>query len=224
MEPIDFLEQQDRTAIKVCGITTPTQARDITALDVDALGVNFWPSSKRYLAPTIAQEWLPEICVETTVVAVFVNPSIEDLVDYYENELFDVAQLHGDESPEFCQQLAARDIPFIKALGVGDSAQLGDLDAYATRYLLLDAAQEGYGGGGHSFDWNLASDIIQSHPNHRILLAGGLTPITVKDAVITARPAAVDVASGVEASPGLKDLALVEDFVSLVRKAEGPPS
>ena len=220
MDAIGFLSQSERTAVKVCGVRSERQALDIAAKGVDALGVNFWSQSKRYIDPAEAQEWLPDVGDSVTVVGLFVNADFDEIEEHFENELFSVAQLHGDEDADFCQRLVDREIPFIKALAVKESADLGDLSAYGTRAFLLDAAQEGYGGGGISFDWNLAARIIRENEEYRFLLAGGIKPTTVAEAIRVARPAGVDVASGVETSPGMKDLGLVEDLVTLARKGD----
>jgi len=223
MQPtIDFLEPRpdapDHVAVKVCGVTTGRQATDITALGVDAIGVNYWPESKRYVSSSKAASWVPDACQETSVVAVFVNAFLDDIEEMFRNEMFGIAQLHGDEDAGFCSRLADMEIPFIKAIGVGSDADIGDLDSFGTRYFLLDAKQDGYGGGGISFDWDLAGKIIADHPDKRFLLAGGIKPTSVRKAILQAKPAAVDVASGVESGPGLKDLQMVEDLVTLARK------
>jgi len=217
---IDFLEEPGRTAIKICGIRSATQAEATIGLGVDAIGINFWPGSKRFLNAADAQDWLPDFRHEATVIGLFVDADLDDITACFDNELFGIAQLHGNESPEFCQQLADREIPFIKALGVADSDNPGDLDVFATDYLLLDAAQEGFGGGGVAFDWKIAAEIITVHSEKRFLLAGGIRPGNVAEAIRVARPAAVDVASGVESAPGIKDIGLVAELVRRVREAD----
>lgn len=218
---INILEETARTLIKICGIRTARDAQAIVGLGADLIGVNFWPSSKRFLDPDDAQEWVPDMCYRTTVVGLFVNPDIDEVIGHFENELFGVAQLHGDESPEFCRHLEDREIPFIKALGVTDHADLGDLDRFGTDYLLLDRAQGGFGGGGLAFNWKIAAEIIQAWPDKRFLLAGGINPGNAMEAITVAQPAGVDVASGVESVTGIKDLGLVEDLIRQVRRVDG---
>lgn len=217
---IHFLEQPERTGIKICGVRTAPQAEALIRLGVDALGINFWQESKRFLAPSDGQDWLPDLCYQTAVVGLFVNAGIKEVLGYFDRELFGIAQLHGDESPAYCQELAAREIPFIKAFRVGDTTDMGDLDSYATDYLLLDAVQDGYGGGGVAFDWRLARKVIGKHPDKRFLLAGGIGPENVAEAIRVARPAAVDIASGVESSPGVKDMKHVKALIASVRETD----
>ena len=217
---IEALDRQGHTAIKICGIRSATQAEALVGLGVDMIGINFWPGSKRFLAPAEGEDWLPELRYRTTLVGLFVDADVEDIVAHFDNELFAVAQLHGNESPDYCCELADREIPFIKALGVGKTSDLGSLDRFHTDYLLLDKAQDGHGGGGTRFDWKIAAGIIEGRSDKRFLLAGGINPDNVSEAIDIARPAAVDVASGVESAPGVKDLGLVEALVRRVREAD----
>ncbi len=210
----------DRLGVKICGITTAAQAHAIADLGADALGLNFWPGSKRYLAPTQAAAWLPDLLPRTTVVAVLVNPE-PALIDRLAAEpLAHLLQLHGDESPAAIGNLMERGFEVIKALQVRDHASLDTLGDYPCQTLLLDAHNPGsYGGGGTTFPWELFTAARERFPDKTLILSGGLTPANVGEAVRQTRPAAVDVASGVESSPGVKDLIQVAAFIAAARSA-----
>lgn len=203
-------------SVKICGITRREQAHAIVALGADALGLNFWPKSKRYLAPALAAEWVNELKPLTTLVAVLVNPSPEQLKQAL--PLVHVLQLHGDESPDDCARALELGLPVIKALQVRDRESLSVIGDYPCDTILLDAYCPGlYGGEGKTFPWELALEAKQLFPDKKFILAGGLTADNVAEAVAQVKPVAVDVASGVESSPGIKDLALVQRFIEQSR-------
>ncbi len=210
----------DRLGVKICGITSAEQAHAIADLGTDALGLNFWPGSKRYLAPSLAASWLPDLLPRTTVVAVLVNPE-PVLIDRLAAEpLAHLLQLHGDESPAAIGRLMERGFEVIKALQVRDRASLNVIGDYPCQTLLLDAHNPGsYGGGGTPFPWDLFTAARERFPDKTLILSGGLTPANVAEAVRQTRPAAVDVASGVESAPGIKDLAQVAAFIAAARTA-----
>ncbi len=210
----------DRLGVKICGITTAEQALAIADLGADALGLNFWPGSKRYLAPSLAATWVPNLLPRTTVVAVLVNPE-PALIDRLAAEpLAHLLQLHGDESPAAIGSLMERGFTVIKALQVRDRASLDAIGDYPCQTLLLDAHNPGsYGGGGATFPWELFSVARERFPDKTLILSGGLNPGNVAEAVRQTRPAAVDVASGVESAPGVKDLLQVADFIAAARAA-----
>ena len=194
-------EPEARTKVKICGITSAEDARAVAAAGADALGINFWPKSKRYIPMDSARAWLPD--VQVARVGVFVNATLAEITAMMESGLIDYAQLHGDETPEFAQALADRGLPFIKALGVKDETSLAGLRDFPTDGILLDAYCPGaYGGVGEMFDWKLARKVVDENADKRIMLAGGLTPENIADAVESVRPFAVDIASGVESAPG----------------------
>lgn len=213
----------DRLGVKICGITGPEQAHAIADLGADALGINFWPGSKRYLAPAQAAAWLPALLPRTAVVAVLVNPEPE-LIDHLAAEpLAHLLQLHGDESPAAVGRLMERGFDVLKALQVRDRASLDAIGDYPCRTLLLDAHNPGsYGGGGTPFPWELFTAARERFPDKTLILSGGLTPANVAEAVRQTRPAAVDVASGVESAPGIKDLAQVAAFIAAARSGVAP--
>ncbi len=206
-------------AIKICGITQEQQARDIITLGADALGINFWPKSKRYL-PLEKAGWLREVHGMTSLVAVLVNAEAETIETLIEERLVDVLQLHGDETPAEVEALLNRGIQVIKALAVRDRDSLRRIGEFPCESILLDAYNPGlYGGTGETFPWDLAVMAREQYPDKRIILSGGLTPANVRQAVEEVRPAAVDVASGVESAPGIKDLDMVREFIEQVRSA-----
>lgn len=207
-------------SVKICGITQEQQARDIISLGADALGINFWPKSKRYLPVEEAARWLPALREATDLVAVMVNPD-RALLDRLTGEgLVHTLQLHGDESPSEVARLLAAGADVIKALQVRDRDSLRQIGEFPCEVILLDAYNPGlYGGAGETFPWELAVIAQEEFPDKKIILSGGLTPANIQEAIRQTRPAAVDVASGVESAPGLKDLALVKTFVDEARLA-----
>ena len=203
---------------KICGIRSEDQARAIIELGADALGFNFWPRSKRYLDPANAG-WLRGLAGQTIRVGVFVNADESTIREWLDHDLIDWAQLHGDESPETVHSLLGQGYRVFKAFGVKDDSSLGQINDFPGPILLDAYAPTQYGGSGEAMDWALGSKAVQQHPDRQIILAGGLTPENVSAAIEQVHPAAVDVASGVELEPGLKDLALCERFI---REASRP--
>jgi phosphoribosylanthranilate isomerase len=212
--------QAGQTSVKICGITSLTQGREAVAAGADGLGINFWPKSKRFVDPAMGGPWIKELRSITTVVAVTVNPDDALVAQIAEAGLGDVLQLHGDETPERCAELASFGLPIIKAFQIKDESSLDVVGHYDTPFVLLDSYNPGhYGGEGRSFPWHLVQVAKQRFQQKQIILAGGLTPQNVADAVAGVQPAAVDVASGVESAPGVKDLILVRDFIARVHEA-----
>jgi phosphoribosylanthranilate isomerase len=211
---------QKLTGVKICGITQEQQAREIISLGADALGINFWPKSKRYLPIEAATNWLPSLLDQTTLIAVLVNPEAETLDTIIDQHLVHILQLHGDETPSEVAALQDRGCLVIKALQVRDRESLLQIGSYSCETILLDAYNPGlYGGSGETFPWDLAVIAQDMYPEKRIILSGGLTPANVRQAIEATHPAAVDVASGVESSPGIKDLVLVREFIEQCRGA-----
>lgn len=205
-------------AVKICGVTTGEQATTIVAAGAAALGINFWPKSKRFVALESALPWLLELAGTVPRVAVTVNADDDELHRIYESGGIDWIQLHGDETPGRVRSLTQQGLPVFKAMGIRDRAMLEAAAAYESTTLLLDAyAPNEYGGSGESMDWALGAEAVQTWPERQIVLAGGLTPENVAEAVRQVRPAAVDVASGVEVSPGVKDLAKVRAFIAAAK-------
>ncbi len=200
--------------VKVCGITRLEDALLAVRLGADALGFNFWPRSKRYLAPAAAREIIRRLPPLVASVGVFVDPTREEVLRAAEASGIQVVQLHGDEPPALC---AALPLPVLKAIRVRDAASLEAIGAYeAAAGILLDTASPGYGGSGATFDWALAALAAAARP---LVLAGGLGPDNVAEAVRIVRPFAVDVASGVESAPGIKDGLRMRRFIEAAKEA-----
>lgn len=203
-----------RSAVKICGITTGAQASAIVEAGADALGINFWPKSKRYVALEAALPWLFDLAGTVPRVAVTVNATDDELIAIYESGGIDFIQLHGDETADRVRSLTKQGLPVFKAMGVKDRATLETAADYESITLLLDAyAPTEYGGSGETMDWSLGAEAVEKWPDRQIILAGGLKPGNVTEAIRQVRPAGVDVASGVESSPGVKDLELVRAFI-----------
>ncbi len=202
---------------KVCGITRADQARAIVDMGADAIGINFWPNSKRYIALDDARDWLAELAGVVTRVGVFVNADAAELEAAFASGLLDALQLHGDESPEFVAALIERGLPVFKAHGGRDESLIDEAAKFPGTTILLDAyAPTEYGGTGATMDWELSARVVEAASKRQVILAGGLTAENVVAAIEQVHPFAVDVASGVEASPGIKDLAKVEAFLAAV--------
>ncbi len=210
----------NRFGVKICGITTAEQGGAIADLGADALGLNFWPKSKRFVAPAAAG-WASSLKQRTTLVAVLVNAPDDEIKQIIDLDLVHILQLHGDESADDCARIASfSGLPVIKALQVRDQASLVAIGDYPCEAILLDAWCPGsYGGEGRTFPWELAIEARQLFADKQFILAGGLTAANVAGAVAGVQPAAVDVASGVETAPGVKDLALVRQFLENARNA-----
>ena len=205
-----------RTSLKICGVTTRDDAERLASLGVHALGVNFWPNSKRHVDPAAAA-WLRDLTGRILRVGVFVNQAAELPLRLVAEGLLDVVQLHGDETPEDAALLRQAGLPFIKAVGVAGRGELARAGDFGARAILLDAHAPGvYGGTGETFDWNAAIDFKQKHPDIPVMLAGGITPENAAEAVATVRPAALDVASGAEVSPAIKDFTKVAALLRAV--------
>lgn len=204
-------------SLKICGVTLAEDAQRLVELGVEALGINFWPKSKRYLAPEKA-EWLSDLANKIVRVGVFVNGDQTLQITLVEDGLLDAIQLHGDESPKTVDRLRERGIPVIKALGIRSSEDLKQAAAYTAEGMLLDTHAPGvYGGTGEAFDWSLARNFRDDHPKMPLILAGGITPANAADAIAKVKPAALDVASGAEISPGVKDFTKVEALLAAIQ-------
>ncbi len=208
-----------RRSVKICGITRPEQAAEIFALGADAVGINLWEKSKRHMPLATAEETLRDVATRHAFVAVLVNAEDRLLKAAEASGLFQALQLHGDETPGDVERLMNRGVNVIKALQVRDAASLAQIGQFPCTAILLDAYNPGtYGGGGHAFPWELAVRAREMFPEKLILLSGGLQPRNVREAVQQTQPVAVDVASGVETQPGVKDLAMVAQFIAEARQ------
>jgi phosphoribosylanthranilate isomerase len=218
MAPLDRFLDPATVSLKICGVTTRDNAERLATLGVDALGVNFWPRSKRYLAPQEAG-WLADLAGVIPRIGVFVNEAPELPLRLLREGLLDAVQLHGDEAPEDVGVYQDAGVPFIKAIGVKTLADLARAADYRASAILLDAHAPGvYGGTGETFDWNAALDFKKRHPEIPIILAGGITPENAALAADAVQPAALDVASGAEISPGIKDFDKVAALLAALNR------
>jgi phosphoribosylanthranilate isomerase len=204
--------------VKFCGITRFEDAQEAARLGAWAIGLNHWAQSPRRCDPAVAAEIGATLRRRLEVVGVFVNSSLDEIDAAAEDESLTMLQLHGDEGPAFCREAARRTgLKVIKAVRVRSAADVQAAAAYRTDFHLLDAHRPGVpGGSGESFDWELVANRLS---DVRLILAGGLTPSNVGEALAIVRPFAVDVASGVEAAPGVKDHALMAAFAERARGA-----
>lgn len=204
-----------RTRIKICGLTRPEDVDAAVAAGADAIGFVFYPKSPRYVTPEQAAALMRRLPPFVMAVGLFVNETPARLAASLEQVPLNLLQFHGDESPADCSRWGR---PYIRAARVQPGLDLVQYaaDFGGARALLLDAFVEGYGGGGHVFDWRL----IPPQLDLPVILSGGLNPDNVGDAVRRVRPVAVDVSSGVEAAKGIKDHQRMADFVAAVRAAD----
>lgn len=198
--------------VKICGITNAEDAQQAVSAGADALGFVFFAQSPRSVSEEQVREIVKELPPFVTRVGLFVNADAEQINRTMQACRLDLAQLHGDETPELFGRLACR---AIKALRVQDRSSLLDHQHYPGAALLLDAwCPDRYGGTGASFDWDLAAEVARQRS---VILAGGLTPENVVAAIRTVQPYAVDVSSGVEAAPGRKDLLKLRNFIRIAK-------
>jgi phosphoribosylanthranilate isomerase len=203
--------------VKICGLTTPQDAVAAIEFGADALGFNFFPGSKRYLRLEVG-EWIAALPGNVEKVAILVNPTWEEAKVAATTAGITALQLHGAETPEFCRRLMENGIRFEKSISVIDPDSLANLPDFFAPTVLLDSGGAGeFGGSGRTFPWEIARDFVLSHPHLRVILAGGLTPENVAEAVAMVRPFGVDVTSGVESAPGRKDRARMRDFIAAAR-------
>lgn len=206
------------TLAKICGFTRADEAAHAAGLGADFLGLNFWPRSRRFVATDLAADLAAAARAArpgVAIVGLFVDPLIDDVAAVHARLGLDVVQLHGDEHPDLVAALCAAGLTVWKAHAVSGAVAIARLADWPADAHLLDAPSAGRGGSGTTFDWALAAAATTA--GHRIVLAGGLTPANVAAAIAATTPYAVDVASGVERAPGLKDPALVEAFLAAVR-------
>lgn len=204
-----------RTRVKICGITRVEDAAAAARAGADAIGLVFYPPSPRFLRLERGLELRNAVPAFVTTVALFVNPSREEVLAVLEQVRPAMLQFHGDEAPGFCAQFG---LPYLKACRVRPGV---DLLEYLRPFSgaagwLLDSHVEEYGGIGERFDWSL----IPSERSRPLVLSGGLTRDNVREAIGRVRPWAVDVSSGVESAKGIKDAARIAAFIAEVRHAD----
>lgn len=200
--------------VKICGIMDVETGLYAVKQGADALGFVF-AESKRKITAELAKEIIKQLPEHILKVGVFVNEKPEVIMEIFHQTGLTHVQLHGDESPEDCEAFS---IPVIKALSIGTVADLGKIDQYYCDYILLDSPKGKYrGGNGVKFDWNLLSEFKEK--DKKIILAGGLNPENIEEAINVAKPYMVDVSSGVE-TEGKKDLVKIQNFLAKAKRQE----
>jgi phosphoribosylanthranilate isomerase len=199
--------------VKICGVTSAADAELCVAAGASAVGLNFVPSSPRVVTPERAREIARAVRGRVLVVGVVADLGVDAMLALKEEAELECLQLHGDEPPEALAPLLPH---AYKALRIGDASDVARADRYGGEHLLVDARVEGaLGGSGRTFDWSLVSALAK---RRKLTLAGGLTPDNVADAVRAVAPFCVDVSSGVESSPGVKDPDKVRRFVAAAKR------
>ena len=204
--------------VKICGLTNLDDAAEAVRLGAWAIGLIHFAESPRAVDPTEAARIAAAFRRKCEVVGVFVNPELDEVARAVEDEGLTMVQLNGEEGPSFCAEVARKTgVGVIKAVHVASAADIHAAEAFRTDFHLFDKRARGlWGGSGESFDWGLLREHRSAVP---AILAGGLRPENVAEAVAVARPHAVDVASGVEAEPGRKDHAAMTAFFEAAQTA-----
>lgn len=205
-----------RTRVKICGITRPEDGVTAAVLGVDAIGLVFYAKSPRAVDIKTAQVVCAAMPGFVSVVALFLNPQRSDVEQVLADVPVDLIQFHGAEPADFCRSFNR---PYIKALGMADQTDLATKVApyHDARGVLLDSHAIGEAGGtGQAFDWKT----IPPDFRHRIILAGGLNPDNIAAAIQQVRPYAVDLSSGVESAPGIKDVARMTRLINEVKRVD----
>jgi len=204
-----------RLFVKICGVTTAEDAAMAVAAGADAIGVNFWPGSKRHVTLADARDVLAAVPAGVLKVGVFVDAPVEEVERHLDELELDRAQLHGNETPALFDRLDRR---LIRVVRVRDESSFDGEAGWSPALWLYDAYVESFGGAGVVAPWSL----IAARARRPFLLAGGLTPDNVAKAVAQTRPDGVDVASGVESSARKKDPAKVAAFIAAAREGSSP--
>ena len=198
-------------AVKICGITSLEDAEMAVNYSVPAIGLIFYSDSPRYVDPANVEQWIDQIPDSVKKVGVFVNEQIDTINNITRQLKLEFIQLHGDESPEFCNRMIR---PVIKVFHVGDDFDAIVLNGYDVHGFLFDTYKKGNPGGtGTRFNWDLIANLKTETP---IILSGGLTPENVLNGIEAVNPAAVDVNSGVESVPGVKDEEKIKELFSVL--------
>ena len=207
------------TRVKVCGITNLADAEKALEFGADALGFNFYPPSPRWITPQAARAVLQRLPEGTSNVAVFVNESqkkVNEIIAQGEladgRQAYGAIQFHGEESRAYC---CGWPLKVIKAFRVRDKESLKDMEQFPADFYLLDSWSSGYGGSGAPFPW----EWLDGLKTEKLILSGGLSIENVAQAVRRVRPYGVDVCSGVEARPGIKDHAKLREFILAAKAA-----
>jgi phosphoribosylanthranilate isomerase len=199
---------------KVCGLTSPDNIRVVSALEVDLLGFIFYPPSPRFVGAKMTASALKNLSTPQQKTGVFVNASVEEMLSVADVYGLQVLQLHGQESPETCHALR-KSYPVLKAISVGNVADLAAASTYegACDYVLFDTKGPGYGGNGVAFDWAMLDAYTGNTP---FFLSGGIAPgdAAAIEALQHPKLAGIDLNSRFESSPGIKNIELLETFLT----------
>lgn len=201
--------------IKICGITRYEDAKIAVGLGVDAIGFIFHPKSPRYIHPIAAADIIKKLPPFVSKVGVFVDDTKETIESVLSQTGIDTIQLHGSEPPELAHGFSCA---VIKAFPVGPGFSLESLSPYRVSAYLLDTWSDSHGGSGKTFDWAIAKQATQAYQN--IILAGGLNPDNVREALESVRPYAVEFNSGVEIKPGVKNHYKMRDAIAIVKSVK----
>ena len=213
------------TRVKICGLKSPADIDAAVAAGVDAVGFVFYPPSPRAVTPIVAASLISRLPAGVDAVGLVVNPTDAQFEEIRAVAPITLWQFHGDETPADCQRLAAG-FPWMKAARIGAKFPFQEfsLQYSQANAFLLDALVEGYGGGGIPFDWLGIPQAWINANAPRVVLSGGLNVRNVGEAIARLHPCAVDVSSGVEISRGVKDHALMKEFIQAVRAADANAS
>jgi phosphoribosylanthranilate isomerase len=205
------------TLVKICGITNLADAQAAVDAGADALGFNFYRRSLRYISPADAREITNQLPASILKVGVFVDEELQSLLRIASEANLSAIQLHGNESPDYCSELAGRYV--IKAFGATNNLDWSAVNRYDVEAIMLDTKDELLRGGtGRIFDWSIAKPAGESVKSvAKLFLAGGLSPENVVEAITTVRPYAVDACSSLEQTPGKKNHERVRAFMNAVR-------
>jgi phosphoribosylanthranilate isomerase len=209
------------TQVKICGITNREDAHVAAEAGADMIGLIFYPPSPRYVTPEQARTIVESLPPTLPVAGVFVNETVETVSRVAQESGVQIVQLHGEESPQMCRQLPWRVVKTFRFTAHVRPEMMAD---YVVEAFLIEGFHANfYGGVGSRADWQ---QVAMLHAYGRIILAGGLTPDNVQEAIRAVRPYAVDVGSGVEAAPGKKDWQKVRAFISRAKHAlpDNPPA
>jgi phosphoribosylanthranilate isomerase len=202
--------------VKICGLTNYRDAAAAMDMGADILGFNFYPESPRFITPEKATEIITKLPAFVDIAGVFVNAPFDKIKETIDTCQLDWVQLHGDESPQFCQSFVSVSVKTMKALRVKDQADIEKAESFFTDAVLLDAFHpEKYGGTGLTFDWN-----IIGHIGKRVFLAGGINPDNAA-AAIELGVYGIDVCSGIESQPGKKDHKKMRKLFDNIRHLRG---
>jgi phosphoribosylanthranilate isomerase len=207
------------TKVKVCGITNLADAEKALEFGADALGFNFYPPSPRCIAPEEARAVLQRLPEGSCNIAVFVNEpkkKVHEIITHGElangRQAYSALQFHGEESQEYCRDWSLK---VIKAFRVREKKSLEGMEQFPADFYLLDSWSSGYGGSGAAFSW----DWLEGLKSEKLILSGGLSIENVGEAIRRIHPYGVDVCSGVETRPGIKDHAKLKEFILAAKGA-----